>query len=212
MFLTLKFTATQVTLLWLFLGYLGAFFIALGGYWNTLIGVLLYQFALFLDYNDGEIARYTNTKNLGGNFLDGFAGSTLVFFILLSIGIGSYRHFGDMYFLWTGIIASSAYMLDQYVKLKRYHVLIYGKRYDKIIETINQVSKSKDKLIFMQNRFTTFIFEFFRFHIMSAILFAAIFGVLHWLLLFYTLTMPLIFLKSTRDVYLNLKALKKSEM
>ena len=210
-FLTLKFNANHVTFLWLFIGYVGAFFIGMGGYWNSLIGVLLYQFALFLDYNDGEIARYTNTKNLGGNFLDGFAGSTMTFFILLSIGIGSYIHFDKVYFLWAGIIAASAYMLDQYIKLKRYHILIYGKRYDQIEEAMTSTKENKDKILSINNRFTTFIFEFFRFHIMSAVLFAAIFGVLHWLLLFYTVTMPIIFLRSFKSIYLNLKTLKKKD-
>ena len=209
LFLMTKITPDQITLLWIFVGYVGAFFVGIGGYWNGLIGILLYQFALFLDYNDGEVARYRNMKHLAGGFLDDFAGFTMVFLLLLAMGIGGYREFNNAIFLWAGIVASSTAAFDQFVKLKRFHILIGGNRIDKIQEVMEKISHSKDRLFSIRNRFTTFIFEFFRFHILSAVLFAAVFGVLHWLVIIYAIAYGVIFIKSTYGVYKSLKGLQK---
>jgi phosphatidylglycerophosphate synthase len=63
-------TANQVTVLFLVSGLTGALLLGSGGYRWTVLGVVLLQLSVLLDYSDGEVARYRKATSALGSFLD----------------------------------------------------------------------------------------------------------------------------------------------
>ena len=59
-----------ITFSWIVLAFVGFYFIALGNYIYTVIGILIYHLALLLDSTDGGVARILGKTNAGGEFLD----------------------------------------------------------------------------------------------------------------------------------------------
>ena len=86
-FLSLGISATGVTAFWLVIAIIGCSILAMGGYYNMIIGTALLEFAVILDCVDGHIARFTRPTKTG-DILDTWSGEILLVGSLFSIGIG----------------------------------------------------------------------------------------------------------------------------
>lgn len=98
-------TANQVTIYNVFVGIIAMFFFQKGGYYNFVIGSVIYQFNTILDHCDGEIARLKNQSSRFGFWLDfitdAFVGSAIV----IAIGLGLSESLNnDIYIIW-GLLA-----------------------------------------------------------------------------------------------------------
>jgi hypothetical protein len=82
-FLRLGVSASAVTIVWLFVAIIGCGFMALGGYYNMIIGAVLLEFAVILDCVDGHIARFTRPTRTG-DVLDTWVGEILLVSSLFS--------------------------------------------------------------------------------------------------------------------------------
>jgi len=111
-------TPNQISLAWGIIGLIGVCIMCLGGYWNLLIGILLFHFAILLDYVDGDIARAIKKTTIGGTYLDFVFSWVLRALLMLGLGIGLYNTFGNVTYLYLGIGRCVLLIIDNLNKLK----------------------------------------------------------------------------------------------
>ena len=97
-------SANQISFCSIILGSTGNFLFALGNYYLILVGCLLYQFWLLFDLVDGEIARVTNVKTLGGKYLETINEVITECGFIASLGIGLSHIHNDNAFTFIGLI------------------------------------------------------------------------------------------------------------
>ncbi len=85
-------TPNQFTAVTGLIGLLTGFFLALGGYWNYLIGGALFHFTSILDGVDGELARLKFKSSPFGQWLDTMVDNSSYLIALAGIVIGIYRN------------------------------------------------------------------------------------------------------------------------
>ena len=69
-FVRTSITPNEISSLMILVGIIGGVFLAMPGYINGLIGVLILHLFLILDYTDGEVARIKRKFSSKGKFLD----------------------------------------------------------------------------------------------------------------------------------------------
>lgn len=130
-------TPNQISFFWGFLGIIACFFIALGGYWNMVLGAVIYHVALLFDYIDGNIAKAHNRTTIGGTYLDRLLHYLHRGLLLLALGIGIFNETGNIFYLYAGLSACLFFTFDNLNKLKVYETLVNEKRFD-LIEGIKK--------------------------------------------------------------------------
>ena len=172
----LRISPNLISFSWIIIAFLGIFFIALGGYWNALIGILIYHFALILDSIDGGIARLTNKTNAGGEFLDRFFSTLNRSLILFAMGYGLFRIGKGEIFLYLGIYSAILLYLENSIKMKNYESLINSNRVDLIKKRSSKINKLNLNIAF-------YLKELFRpgNHFTLAF-FSILFGLIDWYL------------------------------
>lgn len=98
LFLRLGLSANQVTVLSFLIGLGGCVMIALGDFFTTLLGIILLQIWILLDYADGNVARYNGKCTPLGAFIDRWNINFIYLLSMISIGAGLSRK-PDPYFL-----------------------------------------------------------------------------------------------------------------
>ncbi len=190
-----------ITFLWIIISFISFYFIALGSYWNMVLGILIYHFAIFLDSIDGGLARITHKTNAGGEFLDRFFSTLNRSIILLVMGIGLFKVRGDYIFLYLGIFSSAFLALENLVKMKKYESLINSNRLD-IVRKIAVKNKNSEKNI------KFYIAEAFRpGNHFTLSFFAIIFNFVGLYLYAYSI---LVFIQFLRVFYKEFKELKRT--
>ena len=132
-------TPNQISFIWGFISLVGIFMIGLGGYFNMVIGILIYQFAILLDYVDGIIARVTKNTTIGGTYLDIVISWINRSLLVFALGVGIYNTSGNIIYAYIGLWTGFLFMADNLAKLKVYESLIEEDRLDII-------QKEKDKI------------------------------------------------------------------
>ena len=95
-----RITANQITLINGIIGLAGGFFLSLPGYWQHLLGTLLFLFCVIMDGADGEIARLKLQESSFGQLLDYTVDNVVHVAIFAGIAVGLYRDTGHgRYFL-----------------------------------------------------------------------------------------------------------------
>ena len=100
-----RITPNQFTIVTGLLGLVTGFFLALGGYWNYLIGGALFHFTSVLDGVDGELARLKYKSSPFGQWLDTMVDNLSYLAALAGIIIGIYRNGASDLVLWSGALA-----------------------------------------------------------------------------------------------------------
>ncbi len=201
----LRLTPNQISVGNLLVGLFAAILIVMGGYRNSLIGAILFQFTSIVDGCDGEVAKLTFSDSKKGAWVDTFCDqmSYLLFFIALPIGLlrnapdmaQVYGIMGVFIFLAVGLIF---YMMIRYVKrtdkggsmLKLITDVQYDAENNKGIN--GKISAGVLKMVFIFRR------DFFAFATMLFAV-AGLFNILIWILTFFILSMIIfLFLFSNR--------------
>src|SRR3989344_1608279 len=125
-------TPNQITLVWGFLGLIGTFLIALGGYTNMFIGILIYQLALWTDTVDGAVARLKNHKRVGGIYMDYFFHHVHRTLLLFTLGVGIFNTTGDIIYLYLGIWTGFFLVFDNLNKIKVYETFVIIGKYKEL--------------------------------------------------------------------------------
>ncbi len=98
-------TPNQFTVFTGLIGMVTGFFLALGGYWNYLIGGALFHLTSVLDGVDGELARLKFKSSPFGQWLDTIVDNLCYLAALAGIIIGIYRNGASDFVKISGILA-----------------------------------------------------------------------------------------------------------
>jgi len=198
LFAKLPFTPNQISFIWIIIGFIGIFIMGLGGYWFLLLGILIYHFAILLDYVDGEIARIRKKTTIGGAYVDMTFSWIFRSLLLLGLGIGIYNTNGNVIYFYLGIWSCLLLVFDNLAKLKVYEALIDEDRLDLIKKQKEIILKDKS---FIQKT-KIYIIEMLRpFSPFSLIFFAILFNVPHYYLILMAIISPLVFVRSLINIY-----------
>jgi phosphatidylglycerophosphate synthase len=200
-------TPNQISFLWGFISLVGIFLIGLGGYFNMVIGILIYHFAILLDYVDGQVARATKNTTLGGTYLDMVFSWINRSLLVFALGVGIYRMNGEIIFFYIGLWTGFLFMIDNLAKLKVYESLIGEDRLDLIQkqkEEIKKLGERKSKKSFLKNMLN-FMAEMLRpFSPFSFLFFSIIFNIPQIYLILVSIIVPIFFIKNFVGIYNNI--------
>lgn len=116
-------TPNQTTFLSLVIGIVSAWFFWQGGYWNYLVGALVFQFSFVFDQCDGEIARLKFMESKFGGWFDVICDSIIRTFMILGMTRSLYLETNQTLILILGILSSIGIfvstILSSYETLKK---------------------------------------------------------------------------------------------
>ena len=196
-------TANQITYIWWAMGLVSAGLFAVGDYWYSLAAALLLNLSFLVDYVDGEVARYRKKSSLLGVYLDYLAHYTINPLVMLGIGFGAFINnpfplIPDYAYLLAGAITGIFMLNVNLVKTKKYEIFI-DKGELKRVEAQRKVYKSKQ-----EGGVVKFVLGFLRMSFFNIIPIAAVFDFLHFMILFYAVFLPLMYLSRA---YAEIKSL-----
>jgi cytochrome c-type biogenesis protein CcmH/NrfG/phosphatidylglycerophosphate synthase len=129
-------SANQVTWTGFALGLLAAGLLSTGVPFLLGVAACVYLTSVILDHVDGNLARYYETTNHYGKFLDGSTGAISLCAFYLGLGMGAYRQCGsghmaggDLlcgepgYLLFAGGVAAAASLASIYMQLRYKHAV-----------------------------------------------------------------------------------------
>lgn len=99
-FINLKLTADQVTIIFFVLGTLGAMSLLYNTYASVFISYLLYRLHIIVDMADGDVARYNNKFSIRGVYWDSMAHSVINPLFFINGCLLLYQRFDQIYFLY----------------------------------------------------------------------------------------------------------------
>lgn len=94
-----KMTPNQVTLSGMSIGLLGAVLLSYPGYWQRVLGSLLFVFCIIVDGVDGEVARLKVMDSRFGRYLDITTDNLVHIAVFVGIAVGLYRETGSTLYL-----------------------------------------------------------------------------------------------------------------
>jgi phosphatidylglycerophosphate synthase len=206
-FLKLKISANQVSILSIITGIVGAILIAVGNFWQILLGASLLQIWLILDKTDGLIARYRKSISSFGKFLEELNGAVIAALFFSSIGFAASKFPGfpislqkipSIYFVIFGISTSFFVIFRQLIF--NYFDAIFSKE-----------EKTKSQTLFGEGFISIFYKTILKFSgiyslAQPILILAIIFNFLGLYILFYFFLQFLIMLSNI--IFLSLKASK----
>lgn len=195
------FTPDHITMLMIFWGFLVGFFFSLGTYWYMLIGAIVFEFSFILDAVDGEMARYKKTSSLRGKFLDIVAHLTSTSIPFIGLTIGLYLLNPSIYVILAGLSAGVFSVLCLTVQSLKHYVM-FGEliKYAQKTKKINQkrihqkLSEKPIKKSVLKSLVKSINCLTHQAYMMQIFLLGAIFNKLYWILIFYSLIFPLMWL------------------
>jgi len=204
LFLYTPITANQVTMLMIFLGFLISFLFSFGNYLYSLIAAILLEFVFVLDGVDGEIARYRKQSSINGVFLDLVMHIANVAVPFMGITIGLYMLNPGLGIVILGLSASLFAVAHMDIQTLKHHAFFielvkYAKKQKEYKPQIKKEGIKKETTKVKENLFRTLFKKiaipfYDNFLITQIIVVGVIFNKLYWVLTFYGLTFPIIWL------------------
>lgn len=191
----------HVTFFMVFWGFIVGFLFSIGTYQYMLIGAIALEFFMVLDAIDGEIARYRKMFSMRGIFLDLVAHATNTACPFIGLTIGFYRYNPNVYIILAGLSASVFSILCFNIQAMKYYVifkkLLEHSRKARQIKSVKINQKitqdyTKGSILKLIGKLINYLYD--HTYMLQIILLTAIFGQLYWLLIFYGLTFPFIWL------------------
>ncbi len=194
-----------ICLIMILIGLASLPFFAMGGYFNIILGALILQIHYLFDHVDGNVARLMNKKTKRGKYLDFVPNIIVNPLVFAFLGFGHYVTFGNLYYLIFGFSASFFFVVREPARLFRYLMKEELQMNDKQVKAS---SNSGAKLITI-NRFLNVIFDFPG--IMNILLLFSLTNSTQYLLIFYGITLPVIFLARVFYEFRYWKVIDKDE-
>jgi len=174
-------TPNMVSLFTLAVSLAAGIFLALGGYWNMLMGAVLGWLSSVLDGCDGEVARLKLQESAFGCWLETMCDNLYYVFIFAGLTIGLVRSTGNRsYLIWGGLLLFGALASFLTTGLQRQqlasgrpeqYLAVWHKKAD---------SRSSNPFLYL-GRHTEFIIR--RCFLPYVFLFFALFHIMNWLLI-----------------------------
>ena len=181
--LSFNVSANLVSIFGLISGVIGSLFLYFGEF---LIGSIILQLWLLVDTLDGEVARYYARKKpknylVKGEFLDLNFHHLIHFFVFLGLSLGLYNLTKDVKTIYLGMGALSALLLNELIDLNKIKLFFY---YNIKFKKAGQKRGLLKKLMFI------YTFP----SIANLILIFSIFNKVDFVIYFYGITFPIMFL------------------
>lgn len=151
-FLKLKVSANQISILAIITGIGAAILIIVGDFWIILLGAILMQLWLIFDKVDGIIARYKKTITQFGEFLEEFDGVVIAALFFSSIGVAASKfpgplpfslEFSPHFFIILGIL-TSFFIVFRHLVFRHFEAIFLKEK------------KTKSASLFASGRLSTF--------------------------------------------------------
>ena len=181
--LSFNVSADFVSIFGLIFGIIGSLFLYLGEF---LVGSITLQLWLLADTLDGEVSRYYSKEKqknylIKGEFLDLNFHHLISSLIFIGLGLGLYNLTKDMIMIYLGAGALTSLLLNELIDLNKIKVLSY---YNLKSKNIKQKRGLLKRLIFI------YTFP----SIANLILIASVFNKVNFIMYFYGITFPIMFL------------------
>lgn len=106
-------TPNQLSVVGFTFGILAAIFFSIGSYLYLIIGTLVYQICIILDYSDGSLARFKNMTSSLGEWLEWTLDPVRELFVIFGICWGVYSYTGNaMVWILGFILCGTNFMMD----------------------------------------------------------------------------------------------------
>ena len=208
LFVKLRFSPNLVSLLSIISAVGGAVLLMFGSYQFLIIGSAMMVFSYLLDRSDGELARYTGKLTIYGCYLEILNSNILYGSLFVGLSVGVYRYLGDITMLWFGISAVFFKFLYRFCNTSKGALLKnLNHKPEHAPLAINQTSPFYKKVLW-----EVFMFTFLANGIIILALVFAIINRLNFLLMFYGVAMPLVFLLQSYFHWLDLKNLQSENV
>lgn len=153
----------QIMFMWFILQIVSCFIVTKGGYFNILIGVLVYQLSAILDNVDGQVARFYGNESTLALYIDQIYHWINYPLLFLALGYAAG-------FFWLGIANAVVFI---YNKLFVFNPSIYNLRNERVENVLRKIYWSRKK-----EEKKTIIFKIYEFFRMSLLFNALFLGVL----------------------------------
>lgn len=200
-------TPNQISILWGIMGIVACLVMTLGGYWNLVIGLSIYYFALLHDYIDGRISRVKKMSTIGGTYLDRFSHYVHRSLLLVGLGIGVYNTNGQIIYLYLGVGAGLLFAFDNLAKLKVYETFVNKNKFDLMKEQKDKFEEEgiqifhKEKTTLYQT-IKGYAFESLRpNNPFSLLTFSIIFNIPQYYLILMAIVTPVFFVRTFVNIY-----------
>lgn len=201
LFVKLRFSPNLVSLLSIASAVGGAVLLMFGSYQFLVIGAAVLVFSYLLDRCDGELARYTGKLTVYGGYLEILNSNIVYGSLFIGLSVGVFRYMGDITMLWFGISAMLFKLLYRFCDTSKGTLLKnLNRKPEHAPLAVNQASPLYKKILW-----EVFMFLFFADGMVILVLVLALINKLNFLLMFYGVTMPLIFLLQSYFHWLDLK-------
>ncbi len=200
LFVRLGLRPNFISLLSIMAALTGGVLLALGTYQYFVMGAVILIFSYLLDRCDGEVARYTGKLTVYGSYLEVLNSNILYGSVFIGLSIGTYRLLGDVDLIWFGISAIFFKLLYRFSENHKGTLLKNLKQSPRLAPMVLHQTSTIGKRILWE----AFMFLFFSGILILVLLFAII-NRLNLLLMFYGLSMPLLFLVQSYFHWLDLR-------
>ena len=113
-------TPNAMTVIAALFGLAGVFVAVRGGYWNLVLGAVLFELQNVLDGCDGEIARLKHLRSRAGEWLDQVADDVLNIAFLVAVGVGLSNGVVEHWaarLAWIALVAQVVHVIGLYAGL-----------------------------------------------------------------------------------------------
>ncbi|HLC96389.1 MAG TPA: CDP-alcohol phosphatidyltransferase family protein [Candidatus Nanoarchaeia archaeon] len=179
LFLYTSLTANQITVLWIVVQFAAALFMATGDRVTMIIALVVFQAMFIIDCTDGIVARYKKQFTINGIYLDYIGHYVNNPTLLISLGYGVSLIQNNFWYLFVGIGAALAFLLNKAITL---NIGWYTEKKHRIVAE-RSLHKSYVK---NQNKLVYFVFEIMRIeYLFNAMFWGVLFGYAHIVLIVY---------------------------
>jgi phosphatidylglycerophosphate synthase len=179
-------SANLITIAWVVLGVLGAVALGCPHYWVRVGGACLLQFSELLDFVDGEVARLNRQTSKVGVFLDGVGHDVIQRSLFLPLGYEVFRATNNVAYLFlafsAGVFVSSYQMAPFFAEYAGLEGLAGDQGSTWRTRYTSSLRKVVKPMFFLMKQTK------------NLILVAAVFDRLSWILLYYAIAAPMLFL------------------
>lgn len=169
-FILMRLSPNSITNFMTLVGIVSTLFFMTGNYFYGLIGIVLWQFRMLLDFIDGNVARYWKRTSIRGIYLDTLSHSTTDPLLRIALGIGIFARTNNIIYLYMGIAISIMNLVTQVLHLTRNKILTDYKITEKSKIIQRKVSSSTPFITRLLKNTYIKLFDY-RFYILTLLVF-----------------------------------------
>ena len=125
-FIKLRFTADQVTIIFFLVGLLGVFSFGLNSLPLSILGYLLFRLHIIIDMSDGDVARFNQSFSIRGAYWDAVIHSILNPLYYIFICFSFYIQFDNVLFILIGPLLGLSSSVLMAVKNNYFKAMLYN--------------------------------------------------------------------------------------